>query len=79
MGKGSGYEFANLLILKPPKQAAFYLIKCSAKFIERKARMTGLPVSDEKHVYDNILGAIGQTPLVRLARNGIFQKLDVLV
>ncbi|MGA7195270.1 MAG: pyridoxal-phosphate dependent enzyme, partial [Anaerolineales bacterium] len=24
--------------------------------------------SDEKHVYDNILGAIGQTPLVRLGR-----------
>jgi cystathionine beta-synthase len=30
--------------------------------------MTVLPVSDEKHVYDNILGAIGQTPLVRLGR-----------
>ncbi len=30
--------------------------------------MSGLPVSDEKHVYDNILGAIGQTPLVRLGR-----------
>jgi cystathionine beta-synthase len=30
--------------------------------------MSGLPVSDEKHVYDNVLGAIGQTPLVRLGR-----------
>ncbi|HUH96536.1 MAG TPA: pyridoxal-phosphate dependent enzyme [Anaerolineales bacterium] len=30
--------------------------------------MTSLPVSHEKHVYDNILGAIGQTPLVRLGR-----------
>ncbi|HEY9153368.1 MAG TPA: pyridoxal-phosphate dependent enzyme [Anaerolineales bacterium] len=30
--------------------------------------MSGLPVSNEKHVYDNILGAIGQTPLVRLGR-----------
>jgi len=30
--------------------------------------MSGLPVSIEKHVYDNILGAIGQTPLVRLGR-----------
>ncbi|MFZ1042874.1 MAG: pyridoxal-phosphate dependent enzyme [Anaerolineales bacterium] len=30
--------------------------------------MSRLPVSIEKHVYDNILGAIGQTPLVRLGR-----------
>src|SRR5512143_3235562 len=30
--------------------------------------MTGLPVSDEKHVYDSILGAIGHTPLVKLGR-----------
>ena len=30
--------------------------------------MSGLPVWDEKHVYDNILGAIGQTPPVRLGR-----------
>jgi cystathionine beta-synthase len=30
--------------------------------------MTGLKVSAEKHVYDNILGAIGSTPLVRLGR-----------
>jgi cystathionine beta-synthase len=30
--------------------------------------MTGLNVSAEKHVYDNILGAIGSTPLVRLGR-----------
>ncbi|MCL4529800.1 MAG: pyridoxal-phosphate dependent enzyme [Chloroflexi bacterium] len=30
--------------------------------------MAGLPVSNEKHVYDNILGAIGWTPLVRLGR-----------
>jgi len=30
--------------------------------------MSGLPVSNEKHVYDNILGAIGHTPLVRLGR-----------
>ncbi len=30
--------------------------------------MSGLPVSNEKHVYDNILGVIGQTPLVRLGR-----------
>jgi cystathionine beta-synthase len=30
--------------------------------------MSGLPVSNEKHVYDNILGAIGQTPLVHLGR-----------
>jgi len=35
--------------------------------------MPSLPVSNEKRVYDNILGAIGQTPLVRLARNGIFR------
>ena len=30
--------------------------------------MTDLPVSDEKHVYDNILGAMGNTPLVKLGR-----------
>jgi cystathionine beta-synthase len=30
--------------------------------------MTGLPVSNEKRVYDNILQAIGWTPLVRLSR-----------
>ncbi len=30
--------------------------------------MSGLPVSNEKRVYDNILGAIGWTPLVRLGR-----------
>lgn len=30
--------------------------------------MTGLPVSAEKRVYDNILGAIGATPLIRLGR-----------
>src|SRR5512141_1313898 len=31
-------------------------------------RMTNLPVSEEKHVYDSILGAIGHTPLVKLGR-----------
>ena len=30
--------------------------------------MTNLPVSDEKHVYDNILGVMGNTPLVKLGR-----------
>jgi cystathionine beta-synthase len=30
--------------------------------------MTGLPVSQEKRVFDSILGAIGNTPLVRLGR-----------
>jgi cystathionine beta-synthase len=30
--------------------------------------MSGLPVSHEKRVYDSILGAIGDTPLVRLGR-----------
>lgn len=30
--------------------------------------MSGLPVSSEKRVYDNILGAIGWSPLVRLGR-----------
>jgi cystathionine beta-synthase len=30
--------------------------------------MTGLKVSDKTRVYDNILGAIGHTPLVRLGR-----------
>ena len=46
--------------------------------------MTGLPVSDEKRVYDNILGAIGWTPLVRLGRTAsgvaapIYAKLENL-
>ena len=30
--------------------------------------MRDLPVSEEKHVYDSIVGAIGHTPLVRLGR-----------
>ncbi len=30
--------------------------------------MADLPVSQDKHVYDSILGAIGNTPLVRLSR-----------
>ena len=30
--------------------------------------MTGLPVSQERRVFDSILGAIGNTPLVRLGR-----------
>jgi cystathionine beta-synthase len=30
--------------------------------------MTDLPVSDDKHVYENILGVIGKTPLVKLGR-----------
>ena len=30
--------------------------------------MTGLPVSQEKRVFDSILGAIGNTPLVKLGR-----------
>jgi cystathionine beta-synthase len=30
--------------------------------------MTGLPVSQEKRVFDSVLGAIGNTPLVRLGR-----------
>lgn len=30
--------------------------------------MTGIPVSQEKRVFDSILGAIGNTPLVRLGR-----------
>jgi cystathionine beta-synthase len=30
--------------------------------------MTGLPVSQEKRVFDSILGAMGNTPLVRLGR-----------
>ncbi len=46
--------------------------------------MTELPVSEEKHVYDSILGAIGHTPLVklgRIARNvppTIYAKLENL-
>ena len=30
----------------------------------------GLPESDQLRVYDNILGTIGHTPLVRLAKLG---------
>jgi len=32
--------------------------------------MTGLPVSQGKRVFDSILGAIGDTPLVKLGRIG---------
>src|SRR5512142_988148 len=46
--------------------------------------MADLPVSDEKHVYDSIVGVIGHTPLVRLGRVGrnvaptIYAKLENL-
>lgn len=46
--------------------------------------MTGLPVSESKRVYDNILGAIGWTPLVRLGRIAhdlpcpLYAKLELL-
>jgi cystathionine beta-synthase len=46
--------------------------------------MSGLKPSDEKHVYDSILGAIGNTPLVRLGRIAkdvpapIYAKLEYL-
>jgi len=46
--------------------------------------MTGLPMSAEKRVYDNILDAIGSTPLVRLGRTAssvsapIYAKLENL-
>ncbi|MCK6539231.1 MAG: pyridoxal-phosphate dependent enzyme [Anaerolineales bacterium] len=44
----------------------------------------GLPVSSEKRVYDNILGAIGNTPLVQLKRIGrdlpcpLYAKLELM-
>ena len=43
-----------------------------------------LPVSSEKRVYDNILGAMGNTPLVRLNRIGrdlpvpLYAKLELM-
>lgn len=46
--------------------------------------MTELPVSNEKHVYDSILGVIGNTPLVKLRRvahsvaPSIYAKLENL-
>ena len=46
--------------------------------------MMDLPVSDEKHVYDNILGVMGNTPLVKLGRvahhvaPSIYAKLENL-
>ena len=46
--------------------------------------MTGLPVSQETRVFDNILGAIGHTPLVRLGRIGrdlpvpLYAKLEFM-
>ncbi|HEX8990912.1 MAG TPA: pyridoxal-phosphate dependent enzyme [Anaerolineales bacterium] len=46
--------------------------------------MTELPVSDEKHVYDSIVGVIGKTPLVKLGRvahsvaPSIYAKLENL-
>src|SRR3970040_410766 len=44
----------------------------------------GLNVSSEKRVYDNILGAIGNTPLVRLSRSArdlpvpLYAKLEFM-
>ncbi len=46
--------------------------------------MTGLPVSQEKRVFDSILGAIGDTPLVKLGRIGrdlpvpLYAKLEFM-
>ncbi len=46
--------------------------------------MEGLPVSEEKRVFDSILGAIGNTPLVRLGRIGrdlpvpLYAKLEFM-
>jgi cystathionine beta-synthase len=46
--------------------------------------MAGLPVSQEKRVFDSILGAIGNTPLVRLGRIGrdlpipLYAKLEFM-
>src|ERR1041384_7769278 len=46
--------------------------------------MTGLPVSREKRVFDSILGAIGDTPLVKLGRIGrdlpvpLYAKLEFM-
>ena len=46
--------------------------------------MTGLPVSQDKRVFDSILGAIGNTPLVRLGRIGrdlpvpLYAKLEFM-
>ena len=43
-----------------------------------------LPVSNEKRVYDNVLGAVGNTPLVRLQRIGrdlpvpLYAKLELM-
>jgi cystathionine beta-synthase len=43
-----------------------------------------LPISDEKRVYDNVLGAMGNTPLVRLKRIGrdlpvpLYAKLELM-
>src|SRR5512138_1895410 len=46
--------------------------------------MTGLPVSQEKRVFDSILGAIGNTPLVKLSHIGrdlpvpLYAKLEFM-
>ena len=46
--------------------------------------MTGLPASQEKRVFDSILGAIGKTPLVKLSRIGrdlpvpLYAKLEFM-
>ena len=46
--------------------------------------MTGLPVSQERRVFDSILGAIGNTPLVKLGRIGrdlavpLYAKLEFM-
>ena len=46
--------------------------------------MTGLPVSQQKRVFDSIIGAIGNTPLVKLSRIGrdlpvpLYAKLEFM-
>src|ERR671927_716131 len=50
----------------------------------KHSEVGGLPVSQEKRVFDSILGAIGDTPLVRLGRIGrdlpvpLYAKLEFM-
>jgi rhodanese-related sulfurtransferase len=56
-----------LLDVREPHELAISALP-GALNIKKGEKMSGLPVSHQKRVYNSILGAIGGTPLVRLGR-----------
>jgi cystathionine beta-synthase len=66
------------------KAGIFYVFALVKYLYFTKGERMGLPVSSEKRVYDNVLGAMGNTPLVRLKRIGrdlpcpLYAKLELM-